>query len=97
MTRDDNGWEASAAAWIVDMAERGGFAREHVIDAPLLARIEAGKFTRAVGIGCGEGRLRPAMQAMGIAAVGVEPRRGPSGLVGEGSPSATGTGPLVSI
>lgn len=73
MARDDNGWEASAAAWIADMAERGDFAREHVIETPLLARIEAGKFTRTVDIGCGEGRLCRAMQAMGIATVGVEP------------------------
>lgn len=72
---DDNGWEASAQAWIATLGDRGDFAREHVIDRPLLQRIQQGGFKRALDIGCGEGRMCRAIQAMGIETVGVEPTK----------------------
>jgi hypothetical protein len=33
----DNGWEASADAWIADMDGDHDFSRSHVLDAPMLA------------------------------------------------------------
>ena len=52
----DTGWPESAAAWIADMGERGDFAREHVLDGPMLARIRGRGFKTALDVGCGEGR-----------------------------------------
>ena len=69
----DNGWNASAAAWIADMGEHGDFGRRRVLDAPMLARIEGRKFARAIDIGCGEGRFCRMLKARGIATVGIDP------------------------
>lgn len=69
----DNGWDASADAWITEMGEGGDFARRHVLDGPMLDLIGAGGFARALDVGSGEGRLCRAMQRVGIATVGVEP------------------------
>lgn len=71
----DNGWEASAQAWIATLGDRGDFARLHVIDAPLLQRLREGGFRQALDVGCGEGRMCRAMQQMGIATTGAEPTR----------------------
>ncbi|MBK4215923.1 class I SAM-dependent methyltransferase [Paracoccus caeni] len=70
---DDNGWSTSARAWIADMGEVGDFARQHVIDRPVEALIQAGGFRHALDLGCGEGRLCRKMRDMGIKVVGVEP------------------------
>jgi SAM-dependent methyltransferase len=69
----DNGWDASAAAWIADMANDGDFGRRHVLDAPMLARIASGNFTSALDIGCGEGRFCRKLAALGIPATGIDP------------------------
>lgn len=68
----DNGWDQSAAAWIADL-QRGGGARDYVLDAPMLARLRGRGFERAVDVGCGEGRFCRMMQALGIATVGIDP------------------------
>lgn len=69
----DNGWNASAAAWIADMADDGDFGRRHVLDAPMLARVAGGGFTSALDIGCGEGRFCRKLAALGIGTTGIDP------------------------
>lgn len=86
MTND--GWTESAQAWIDSVGERGDWAREHVLDAAMSARIAAGQFRDALDVGCGEGRFCRMLKAMGIEATGIDPtpvlletarRRDPSG------------------
>lgn len=69
----DDGWDASAAAWIADMGETGDFGRQHVLDAPMLARVIGRGFRRALDVGCGEGRFCRKLAALGIAATGIDP------------------------
>ncbi len=73
MERTDNGWESSAAAWIADMGENGDFSRQHVLDAPMLARVKSGQFQTALDVGSGEGRFCRMLQALGLETTGVEP------------------------
>lgn len=68
-----NGWDESAAAWIADQGERGDFGRAFVLDTPMLERVRAGQFTRALDVGCGEGRFCRMMQQLGIATIGIDP------------------------
>lgn len=70
---DDDGWQASAGAWIADQGETGDFGRRHVLDAPMLARIRGRGFARALDVGCGEGRFCRMLSAEGIACVGIDP------------------------
>jgi len=69
----DSGWNASATAWIADMANDGDFGRRHVLDTPMLARVSLGNFTSALDIGCGEGRFCRKLAALGIATTGIDP------------------------
>lgn len=74
----DNGWDASASAWIADMGETGDFSRRFVLDGPMMARVslalQAGAVD-AVDIGCGEGRFCRMMRDAGLRVTGVEPTR----------------------
>ena len=70
-----NGWELSAQAWIDSMGERGDWGREHVLDPVMAARVAAGRFGRALDVGCGEGRFCRMLKAAGIAATGIDPTR----------------------
>lgn len=72
MTEGD-GWKELAAAWLAEMGERGDFSREFILDPPMLARIDAGRFTTALDVGCGEGRFCRALAARGIRTVGIDP------------------------
>jgi SAM-dependent methyltransferase len=69
----DNGWESSASAWIADMGEHGDFGRQHVLDAPMLARVRGRGFRHAVDIGCGEGRFCRMLRPLGITTIGIDP------------------------
>jgi SAM-dependent methyltransferase len=69
----DNGWEASAQAWIASMGDVGDFSRQYVLDPPMLARVRQRGFMRALDVGCGEGRFCRLLHAEGVATVGVEP------------------------
>src|SRR3954451_8120560 len=84
-----NGWELSAEAWIESMGERGDWAREHVLDPAMLARIGRGRFLTALDVGCGEGRFCRMLKLAGVRTAGIDPtpqlletarRRDPSGL-----------------
>lgn len=68
-----NGWNESAEAWIADMAEAGDYGRAVVLDPPMLARVRAGGFRRALDVGCGEGRFCRMLQERGIETIGVDP------------------------
>ncbi len=85
----DDGWDASAEAWIAAIGARGDFGREHVLDPLMLERVCLEPVPRALDVGCGEGRFCRMLKAHGIAAVGVEPtqrlreeaiRRDPEGI-----------------
>lgn len=68
-----NGWEASAAAWIADMADGGDFGRAFVLDRPLLARVALAAPKAALDVGCGEGRFCRLLGERGIVTTGLEP------------------------
>lgn len=68
-----NGWDESAAAWITDQGEDGDFGRKFVLDPPMLERVTDRGFTRALDVGCGEGRFCRMLRARGIAATGIDP------------------------
>ncbi|PXA88396.1 SAM-dependent methyltransferase [Nostoc sp. 3335mG] len=68
-----DGWEESASAWIASMGERGDFSRRHILDKPMLARVDQSGATAALDLGCGEGRFSRLLAARGIATVGIDP------------------------
>ncbi|MEO1104920.1 MAG: SAM-dependent methyltransferase, partial [Pseudomonadota bacterium] len=53
----DNGWEASADAWVATLGTDGDFGRVHVLDRPMLARVDRAPHHKALDVGCGEGRF----------------------------------------
>lgn len=68
-----NGWNESAQAWIHVIGDDGDWGRRHVLDRPMLARIDGRGFRRALDIGCGEGRFCRMLRERGIATVGIDP------------------------
>lgn len=75
-----NGWEESAAAWISGLGTEGDFARQFVLDAPMLERARLSGAKTALDVGCGEGRFCRMLAAEGLATAGIDPA--PS-LIGE--------------
>ena len=69
----DNGWDASAQAWIQSQGDRGDWGREHVLDPVMLDRIGRGRFRNALDVGCGEGRFCRVLKAAGVSPIGIEP------------------------
>lgn len=70
-----DGWDQSADAWIASMGERGDWAREHVLDPAMFARVDLQRFGCALDVGCGEGRFCRMLRARGISVVGIDPSR----------------------
>lgn len=70
---DDNGWEASAAAWIADMGEHGDFGRRYVLDPVMLPLTLARAPKHALDVGCGEGRFCRMLAAHGVKTTGLDP------------------------
>jgi SAM-dependent methyltransferase len=68
-----DGWNESAEAWVAALGERGDWAREHVLDAAMLGRVEGRGFRSALDVGCGEGRFCRILRQRGIEAIGVDP------------------------
>ncbi|MFD2265190.1 class I SAM-dependent methyltransferase [Lacibacterium aquatile] len=68
-----NGWTESAAAWIADQGDTGDYGRRFVLDKVMLDRIAGRGFTRALDVGCGEGRFCRMLQERDIASVGIDP------------------------
>lgn len=71
----DFGWEASAAAWIAEVGERGDFGRRYVLDPVMLPRALARSPANALDIGCGEGRFCRLLKRHGVESTGVDPTR----------------------
>lgn len=69
----DDGWKASAKAWIADMGETGDYGRQYVLDAPMIARLRLLSGGRALDVGCGEGRFCRVLRAEGFDPVGLDP------------------------
>jgi ubiquinone/menaquinone biosynthesis C-methylase UbiE len=69
----DNGWSASAKAWVADQGELGDFGRRHVLDAVMLPRALASSPRNALDVGCGEGRFCRMLRANGVPTVGIDP------------------------
>jgi SAM-dependent methyltransferase len=67
------GWDRSAEAWIRHIGSEGDYGRRFVLDAPMLARVRAGGFRRALDVGCGEGRFCRMLAADGLATTGIDP------------------------
>ena len=55
------------------MGERGDWGREHVLDPVMLGRVAAGRFDRALDVGCGEGRFCRMLKAAGVSVTGIDP------------------------
>jgi len=68
-----DGWDSSAQGWIDAQGEAGDWTRVHVLDRPMLARVDAGRFATALDVGCGEGRFCRMLRARGIGAIGIDP------------------------
>ena len=68
-----DGWKESAQAWIDSQGERGDWSREHVLDAPMLARVRALAPGAALDVGCGEGRFSRLLRAEGWRVTGIDP------------------------
>ena len=69
------GWEESAAAWIASQGERGDFGRRYVLDPVMLPRALASRPSKALDVGCGEGRFCRMLGAHGVTATGLDPTR----------------------
>ena len=72
----DNGWQASANAWIADMGEQGDFGRRYVLDPIMLPRALARAPKKALDVGCGEGRFCRMLKQHSIDVTGVDPTPG---------------------
>ncbi|UOM35210.1 class I SAM-dependent methyltransferase [Acuticoccus sp. I52.16.1] len=72
--RDENGWTASADAWIADMdGDTGDWSRRIVLDEPMTARALAATPRTMLDVGCGEGRFCRRLAGHGVATVGLDP------------------------
>jgi SAM-dependent methyltransferase len=69
----EDGWRGSASAWIASQGEAGDYGRRLVLDAPMLALVDAAPVRLALDVGCGEGRFCRILRARGIATIGIDP------------------------
>ncbi|SFL35088.1 class I SAM-dependent methyltransferase [Shimia haliotis] len=68
-----DGWNTSAQAWITSQGEDGDFSRQHVLDAPMLARVVAAAPTDVLDLGCGEGRFCRKLARLAGTVTGIDP------------------------
>lgn len=68
-----NGWDESADRWVKNMGDRGDWARQHVLDPAMLQRVLAAPVSRALDVGCGEGRFCRILQQRHIETIGIDP------------------------
>jgi SAM-dependent methyltransferase len=69
----DNCWQASANAWIANMGEHGDFGRRYVLDPIMLRRALTRSPTKALDVGCGEGRFCRMLKLHGVDVTGIDP------------------------
>lgn len=72
MQHEENGWDASAEAWIRDM-DAGSAARVHLLDPVMLELCAARPGLRALDVGCGEGRFSRMLRERGVETIGLDP------------------------
>ncbi|MES2323327.1 MAG: methyltransferase domain-containing protein [Pseudomonadota bacterium] len=84
-----DGWNESATAWIASLGEHGDFARRFVLDQPMLERVRAGQFSKALDVGCGEGRFCRQLAALGIDTRGIDPTEALIASARKAHPSGT--------
>ncbi len=65
-------WANSAEAWMKRVGS-GDFARDFVLDAPMLRLLGDLNGKQALDVGCGEGRFSRAMKQHGASVTGIEP------------------------
>lgn len=70
---NENGWESSASSWIELSSDGGDFSRKHVLDAPMLGRVQALNPAKALDVGCGEGRFCRKLKLLGWNTHGIDP------------------------
>ena len=68
----ENGWEASAQAWMDDV-DVGAVSRVHLLDPIMLELCEARPALRALDVGCGEGRFCRMLRGKGVHVTGIDP------------------------
>jgi SAM-dependent methyltransferase len=71
----DNGWRASADAWIADMGEHGDFGRRYVLDPIMRLRALSRSPRKVLDVGCGEGRFCRMLKRHGLDVTGIDPTR----------------------
>jgi SAM-dependent methyltransferase len=69
----DNGWQASAGAWIASLGDHGDFGRRYILDPVMLPRALARAPATALDVGCGEGRFCRMLRRHGVDVTGVDP------------------------
>lgn len=70
---DENGWLSSSQAWLSRMPEAGDFAREFVLDRPMLERARLSQANTMLDIGCGDGRFCRLAKELPLKATGIDP------------------------
>ncbi|GFM33931.1 class I SAM-dependent methyltransferase [Desulfovibrio subterraneus] len=70
---DENGWVSSSAAWLDRMPERGDFAREFILDTPMMDRVKKSGAATMLDVGCGDGRFCRMAERLGIITTGIDP------------------------
>lgn len=68
----ENGWPESADAWIARMGDAGDNGRRFVLDPALLALASRSGASKALDVGCGEGRLCRLLAPLGIRTTGID-------------------------
>ena len=69
----DNGWSASAEAWVAHLGDAGDRGRKDILDRPMLAAVRDSGARRALDVGCGEGRFCRMLRGIGLDATGIDP------------------------
>ena len=72
MPEDRSGWTTSADAWIARM-DTFDFARQVLLDGPMVRMCGEVDGRRVLDIGCGEGRFCRMLSALGAQTVGLDP------------------------
>lgn len=88
MTDDPSGWTQSAQAWIRQV-DTFDFAREVLLDAPMLRMCGDVKGKRILDVGCGEGRFCRMLCGHGANCVGLDPTEALLCVAAERDPRGT--------
>lgn len=73
MTKNQDHWRDSAAAWIKDQGERGDWSRRVILDPTLDKILSNLSGKRVLDLGCGEGRYSRVLKSRGAIVTGIDP------------------------